>query len=162
MTHQQKLTRIVSLTAMMVFLGGTSAWATQTHGEPEGLYVHQAAHIFFIVVMGLLIYWLRQRNLVEQKAWRYIQYSAMLFILWNIDTFAVHFLDEQVHLIKTRKLDIWHMQIDTAEGFAYLGRIYFLAKLDHLLCVPALLFLYLGLKRLYHKTPSSTKETPTP
>lgn len=131
-------------------------WATQTHGEPEGLFVHQVAHIFFIFSMGLLIYWLRRRNLVAQKAWSYIQYSAMLFILWNIDTFAVHLLDEQVDLIRISQLDAWHLQIDTAARYGHLGFIYYIAKLDHLLCVPALLCLYLGLKRLYYESLSTT------
>ena len=162
MIFRRNIIRIIGLTAIAAFIGTTRAWATQTHGEPEGLYVHQAAHVFFIFAMGLLIYWLRRRKLVREKAWRYIQYSALLFILWNIDTFAVHFLDEQVDLIRTRKLDTWHTQIDTAEGHAWLGRIYYLAKLDHLLCVPALLYLYLGLKRLHHKIPSSTQEARMP
>lgn len=162
MIFQRNIIRIIGLTAIMAIMGTTHAWATQTHGEPEGLYVHQAAHLFFIFAMGLLIYWLRQRKLVREKAWRYIQYSALLFILWNIDTFAVHFLDEQVDLIQTQKIDTWHMQIDTDESRAWLVQIYYLAKLDHLLCVPALLFLYLGLKRLHHKIPSQSQEEPTP
>ncbi len=147
--------RIVGLIFVMLLAGTTPVWATQTHGEPEGLFVHQLAHIFFIFSMGLLIYWLRRRNLVEQKGWRYIQYSAMLFILWNIDTFGVHLLDEQVDLIRIRQLDAWHLQIDTAARYGHLGLIYYLAKLDHLLCVPALLCLYLGLKRLYYENPST-------
>ncbi len=162
MTFQRNIIRIIGLTAITAFVHTTPAWATQTHGEPEGLYAHQAAHVFFIFAMGLLIYWLRQRKLVREKAWRYIQYSAVLFILWNINTFGVHFLDEQVDLIRTRKLDTWHMQIDTAEGRGWLGQIYYLAKLDHLLCVPALLYLYLGLKRLHDKIPSPNQGAPTP
>ena len=149
---------IAVLSIFISFIGETPAWATQTHGEPEGLFVHQLAHLFFIFSMGLLIYWLQQRQLSKEKAWRYIQYSALLFILWNIDTFAVHFLDEQVDIIRTKLLDIWHLQIDTAEGYEHLGFIYYIAKLDHLLCVPALLFLYLGLKRLYRETLSPTEK----
>ncbi len=162
MTGYLKYPLFTGLVVLTILLAAGPAWATQTHGEPEGLYAHQMAHLFFIFAMGLLIYWLRRRHLVKEKAWRYIQYSAMLLILWNIDTFAVHFLDEQIDLIRTGTLDTWHMRIETAEGHAYLGPIYYLAKLDHLLCVPALLFLYLGLKRLYHKIPSATKEATTP
>ena len=147
--------RIVGFIIVMMLAGATPGWATQTHGEPEGLFVHQMAHLFFVFSMGLLIYWLRQRNLVQQKGWRYIQYSALLFILWNIDTFGVHLLDEQVDLIQIRQLDAWHLQIDTAARYRHLGFIYYIAKLDHLLCVPALLCLYLGLKRLYYDSQST-------
>ena len=153
--------RIVGFIFMMLLAGATPVWATQTHGEPEGLFVHQVAHLFFIFSMGLLIYWLRQRNLVKLKAWRYIQYSALLFILWNIDTFCVHLLDEQVDLIRIQRLDDWHLQIDTAARYRYLSFIYYIAKLDHLLCVPALLCLYLGLKRLYSEDQSTATKVPS-
>ncbi len=156
MTSQWNRLYIVGLIIAMSLAGATPVWATQTHGEPEGLVVHQFSHLFFIFSMGLLIYWLRQRNLVKQKAWRYIQYSAMLFILWNIDTFGVHLLDEQVDLIRIRQLDDWRMQIDTAARYGHLGIIYYIGKLDHLLCVPALFCLYLGLKRLYCHEGQST------
>jgi hypothetical protein len=149
--------RIVGCIFVMLLAGATPAWATQTHGEPEGLFVHQMSHLFFIFSMGLLIYWLRQRELVRQKGWRYIQYSALLFILWNIDTFGVHLLDEQGDLIRIQRLDDWHLQIDTAARHRSLGFIYYIAKLDHLLCVPALFYLYLGLKRLYYSEGQSTE-----
>ena len=83
---------------MLVFAGlvlsvgaPTLALATQTHGEPEGLVVHQITHLVFIFSMGTLIFWLRKRKLVVETGWRYIQYAALLFILWNLDAFAVHF-----------------------------------------------------------------------
>ncbi len=158
MTNKHHISLITAITTLLLLAGAAPSWATQTHGEPEGLYVHQLAHLFFIFSMGLLIYWLRQRRLVRQKAWRYIQYGAMLFIVWNINTFGVHFLDEQVHLIQINQLDTWHLRIDTAQGQKYLGMIYYLAKLDHLLCVPALLCLYLGLRRLHHEPAPRSKE----
>lgn len=157
MTSQRKSISIVGLIFVMLLAGATPVWATQTHGEPEGLVVHQLSHLFFIFSMGLLIYWLRQRELVKQKAWRYIQYGALLFIFWNLDTFGVHLLDEQVDLIRIQQLDDLHLQIDTAAWYRYLGVIYYIARLDHLLCVPALFCLYLGLKRLYYCEGKSTE-----
>ncbi|MGD8703124.1 MAG: hypothetical protein PVH26_11870, partial [Desulfosarcina sp.] len=70
--------------------------ATQGHAGIEGVWVHQFAHLFFLFSMLLLIYWLRQAGLVKLLAWRYIQYAALFFILWNMDTMLVHFLDEQI------------------------------------------------------------------
>jgi hypothetical protein len=157
MIRLRKRTCITGVILALLLAAATPVWATQTHGEPEGLVVHQLAHLFFIFSMGLLIYWLRQRNLVKLKAWRYIQYSAMLFILWNIDTFTVHLLDEQVGLMRIQRLDTWHLQIDTEARHRLLAYIYYITKLDHLLCVPALLCLYLGLRRLYHENRSAVK-----
>lgn len=56
-----------------------NAGATQVHGGPEGLYVHQIAHFFFMFSMAILIYWLRERRLVQEKGWRFVQYAAFFF-----------------------------------------------------------------------------------
>jgi hypothetical protein len=145
-----------------VIAGLTAAWtawgpvplalATQGHGAPEGLYVHQFAHTFFLISMGILIFWLRQRRLVRRTGWRYIQYAALCFILWNVATILLHFLEEQTTLLAITRIGAWRMAISTPEGYRGLVGLYYAAKLDHLLCVPALLFLYFGLKRLLHQT----------
>ncbi len=129
------------------------ALATQAHSAPEGLYAHQLAHIFFIVSMGVLIYWLRARQLVKMVGWRHIQYAALFFILWNMDAFCVHLLEEQIALVEVQRLDGWQIRISTSPNAGRpIGWLYYAAKLDHLLCVPALLFLYSGLKRLLKET----------
>jgi hypothetical protein len=125
-----------------------SAFATQGHTQPEGLYAHQMAHVFFMFSMGLLMYWLRKRGLVQEIGWRYIQFASFFFILWNADAFLVHFIEEQTEALNIVRLNPWHLHIQAAEGFGWLVYVYYVAKLDHLLCVPALFFLYIGLKRL--------------
>lgn len=134
--------------AAAFFLPAPAAWATQGHGGPEGLYVHQMAHLFFLAGMGLLIFWLRRRRLVASPGWRFIQYACLLFMLWNADAFAVHWLEEQTQLISISRISEWRLLIQTRPGFEWLGAVYYIVKLDHLLCVPALFFLYRGLKRL--------------
>jgi hypothetical protein len=137
------------------------ALATQTHGQPEGLYVHQIAHLFFIISMGILEFWLRQRNLVREPGWKYIQLSAVLFILWNANAFAVHFLEEQVNFLKVSTVDQWHITISVAGGSKGVALLYYILKLDHLLCVPAMISLYLGLKSLLKDT-ENIKEPSNP
>ncbi|MGD9275076.1 MAG: hypothetical protein PVI65_11945 [Desulfobacterales bacterium] len=122
--------------------------ATQGHTQPEGLYAHQMAHVFFMFSMGLLMYWLRKRGLVKAPGWRFIQFASLFFILWNADAFLVHFIEEQTEVLNIVRLTPWHLHIQAAEGFGWLVYVYYVAKLDHLLCVPALFFLYIGLKRL--------------
>jgi hypothetical protein len=133
------------------------AFATQAHSAPEGLYAHQLAHIFFIISMGVLIYWLRARRLVQSAGWRYIQYSALFFILWNVDAFIVHLLEEQLAVIDIQRINLWQINITAPNHSKTLVWLYYFAKFDHLLCVPALLFLYFGLRRLI-----KTTETPPP
>ena len=132
----------------LVILAPNSALATQGHGGIEGVYAHQIAHLFFIISMGGLIYWLRQRGLVREKGWRMIQLSAFFFILWNLDAFLVHLLDDQLKIIQVKRIGLWKIQLMDLYDSHALKRLYYVAKLDHLLCVPAIVFLYLGLKRL--------------
>jgi hypothetical protein len=128
--------------------------ATQGHSGVEGVHVHQLAHLFFIFSMGTFIYWIRKRGLVHEKGWRYLQYSAFFFILWNIDTFAVHLLDEQVNAVVVSRVIPFHIRISTIEGFEWLSLFYYLAKLDHLFCVPAMILLYLALRNLLRESPT--------
>ena len=130
----------------------TVAGATQGHGGGEGLYVHQLSHIFFCISMGILIYWLKTRNLTREPGWRYIGISALLFLLWSVDAFTVHLLDEQFLLIRTQTLEGGRLYVETGDGLKWMGPVYYLAKLDHLLCVPAMIFLYVGLRRLMTET----------
>ncbi len=138
------------------------AFATQAHGAPEGLYAHQLAHIFFIISMGVLIYWLRERQLVQTVGWRYIQYAALFFILWSLDAFSVHLLEEQISVIDVMRIDQWKISITASRGSDAAIWLYYAAKLDHLLCVPAMLFLYFGLKRLLREAEVKGPEVSAP
>lgn len=121
--------------------------ATQAHGAPEGIYAHQLAHLFFMFSMVIFIYWLRQRKLVVNPGWRYIQYAAFFLILWNFNVLVVHFLDEQVMMVTVEKINDWQIQVRSPIGW-WLELVYYIAKMDHLLCVPALVLLLFGLKKL--------------
>ena len=150
-----KFVRILWFQTVLVLLLTSlphSAGATQAHGAPEGLYVHQFSHLFFIFAMAILIYWLRSRGLVRQTGWRYLQYAALFFILWSVDAFLVHLLDEQFKLVAVTRTGPWQLRLDTPAGLGFLAPLYYLLKLDHLVCVPGLFFLYLGLRRLSLET----------
>lgn len=138
----------ISIIALMLIAAAPPVQATQVHGPPEGLYAHQFSHLFFIFAMGILIYWLRSRGLVRHTGWRHLQYAAVFFIAWSIDAFIVHFMDEQMLWIRIDPIGTWRLKLDTPAGLGWLIEIYYLMKLDHLLCVPGLVFLYTGLRRL--------------
>lgn len=159
------MTRLFRLSALAVaagWLAPAAALAVQEHGAPEGLYAHQFAHLFFLASMGLLIYWLRQRQLVKQAGWRYIQYAAFFFILWNIDAFTAHLLDEELAVVDVQRVTAWTVRIDSGDLPQALGWLYYAAKLDHLLSVPALLFLYFGLRRLLKEAEAKNHEAGPP
>jgi len=145
-----------------VFFSAVPVLATQTHGQPEGLYVHQFGHLFFIFSLGVLEFWLRNRNLTKEPGWLYIQFAAVLLLLWNVDAFLVHFLGEQTALLHIEKIDPWHIKITSAGGWTSIAVLYYIGKLDHLLCVPAMFCLLLGLKRLAKDTAKANPGTGSP
>jgi hypothetical protein len=122
--------------------------ATQAHSDPEGVVIHQFSHVFFIFSMGILIYWLRNRKLSMAPGWREIKIAAVFLILWSADAFVAHLLDEQLQWVVTSRINSWTRHVETTRGGAALAWFYYIAKLDHLLCVPGLFFLYRGLARL--------------
>ncbi|BBO92300.1 hypothetical protein [Desulfosarcina ovata] len=132
--------------------------ATQAHAGIEGVWVHQFAHVFFLFSMGLLIFWLRQAELVKLPGWRYIQYAALFFILWNLDAILVHLLDEQILAVTVNTIGPWHIRINAAAGRDWLATVYYLAKLDHLLCVPAMVCLMLGLRHMLQENRRSQSD----
>jgi hypothetical protein len=120
-----------------------TALALQPHGPPEGLYVHQMAHILFAGAMMFLLYYLRKERL---PGLRWFTWSGILFILWNLNAMVGHavevyleaqdFLGESAHL--SRRLIM----------SGPVAWTYYLAKLDHLILVAAFIFLYFGLQAL--------------
>jgi len=147
--------KVLVFTALLLSVAG-KAGATQVHAGPEALLAHQIAHVFFIVSMGILIYWLRRWKLVEQSGWRLVQYSALFYILWNVDAIVVHYLDGRGDLFQTINAGTWHGSIQLSPDLGLLGVIYYFGKMDHLLSLPAVILLYAGLRQLLkdnEKTP---------
>ncbi|WP_143338933.1 hypothetical protein [Desulfonauticus submarinus] len=119
--------------------------ATQVHSHPEGLYVHQLAHFFFILSMVTLIYWLKKRNLYREKGWRYLKYSALCFIIWNIDAILAHYLENQNFFI-IKNAGSLEAVLVSLPGYELHTLIFYFAKMDHIFCVPGILFLYFALR----------------
>ncbi len=140
-----------AFTAAAVFLLciiSDTAYATQLHARAEGIITHQFGHLFFLFSMVALIFTITGKDLGRQKGWRLIQYAAFFFILWNLDAMAAHFLDNQIDAVKTYPVSFAWMKIVTRNDSSLLAWFYYALKLDHLLCVPAMIFLYKGISRL--------------
>lgn len=139
------------LMTLTVFPG--NAWAVQSHGAPEGLYVHQLAHIFYTVALCYLIWGIRQ-SAFRSQGWRYLQVFCVLMILWNVVAFTGHSLAEYIdndHFIH----DEGYLTTRLQGPFTSIKFWYYFTKLDHLFSVPSLYFLYLGMRGIYR---SSCKE----
>jgi hypothetical protein len=126
-----------------------SSWGFQSHGAPEGLVVHQLAHLFFVVGLSTLVYWLQKNKLVRERGWRFIQIACILLILWNMDTIFGHWVEERVPsdaLIGEPDL-FQRLSLDVSPWSIY----YYFLKMDHLISVPGIIFLFLGIRKLYRR-----------
>ncbi len=130
---------------LLVLLGAAPAMAVQTHGPPEGYYVHQMAHLFFAGALAFLLYLLQVRPVGTGRAWSYFRLSLFFFLLWNIWTFAAHWLADLLPseaLVTTGSL--WDHRFSAQLSVTNL--LYYITRFDHLLCVPGIWFLLQSLK----------------
>lgn len=133
------------------------SYALQTHGGIEGLYAHQGAHVFFMLSMIIFALRIYKSNLTHKKSWRYLSWGVWLLCLWNLWAFTGHVLalyisNDQITTVESLK---------TPQLMVYTWRdaMYYILKMDHFLCVPAVLFLYLGLRKmLANSTLENTSE----
>jgi len=137
-----------SISIILFFVLGPveQAFALQTHGGPEGLYAHQLAHLFFIVGMGSFAYRIHRSWLPKQHGWKYFVIGGMLFMAWNLWAFTGHFItllvpEKNFILPEGRLVPLLHIT-------SWKERLYYVLSMDHLLCVPALICFYFGLRRI--------------
>jgi hypothetical protein len=139
---------LISLIPVWLLVLPAPAFAIQLHTGNAGIIAHQIGHLFFLFAMVALMFTINSQGLIRQKGWRQIQYGALFFIFWNLDTLVAHFLDNQIEVVRIETLSISKMAIVTQSDSQLLAVIYYFLKMDHLWCVPAMIFLFMGLDNL--------------
>ncbi len=125
------------LTLFFITIHPGPALALQSHGPVEGLYVHQAAHVFFAFSMALFAIRIRYSAIMNPKATKFISTGAILLIVWNIWAFYGHILEvfitpEQIVLPESgERMPPYFYATDWQDI------IYYILKMDHIICVPA-------------------------
>ncbi|HFQ90327.1 MAG TPA: hypothetical protein ENK27_09670 [Desulfobulbus sp.] len=132
---------------LLLFGIATPALAIQAHGAPEGLYVHEIGHFLYALAMlGFTFQVIRNSRLAGKPGWRLMSRGALLLFLWNLWALVAHVIDTVIparhFLVDDRGL---HSILVLQSGIDYL---YCLFRMDHLICVPALLLIYLGLRHM--------------
>ena len=139
--------RVMGFCVLISLVMPDAAWALQAHGPPEGIYIHQMAHIFFF---GSLLYLYRDLNYtsIRDGGWRYLRWFCLLMLVWNIVAFIGHAVTYYLapeHIANAGSF--FHSRL---LGPMTGGKtLFYITRFDHLLAVPALFFLYLGLRTLY-------------
>lgn len=127
------------------------ALALQTHGPPEGLYVHQLAHVLFAAALIFLIWQVKYEGLTGLPGFRQLRWACGLFVLWNVVAFLGHWSEELLlpQAFQGQPGEFSRRLIMSR----FAAWIYYVTKLDHLILVPAFFLLWRGLKALLSKTP---------
>ena len=151
MTKMNNSYQIVGVMLVLaVLILPDQAFAVQTHTAPEGLYVHQFAHIFYGAALGYL-FWDLRRNTFNSKGWKLLQVFCVFMILWNIMAFTSHTLAEFIDRGDLTS-QAGYLATQLQGPFTPLKISFYLAKFDHLFSVPALVFLFLSLRTLYRNS----------
>ncbi len=134
----------------LVVSAPTPSLALISHGHPEGLYVHQMAHLLFAGAMFFWIYLVKRDGLLNVPGFRALVWAGLAFILWNLVAFTGHtaevFLSPQA--FQGPSVDLSQRLLMTQPS----AWVYYFTKMDHLILVPAFYFLYRGLKTLVLKS----------
>ncbi len=146
------------MVAAAILFPATPAMAIQSHGAPEGLYVHMIAHVWYCAALLFLLWTLRKRPPGHSAAWRDFRLALIFFLLWNTDAFIVHWLYSR--LPDTAFTGQGLMDYRLVGPLTTARWVYYLGRFDHLLCVPAMFFLVLSLRRLCRETASHPPTKP--
>lgn len=133
---------------VLLLLGQTgNAWALQSHSAPEGIYVHQMAHVLFMGALAYLYWHTRHSPVLVSKGWKYLRLFCILLFCWNLLAFAGH--EAFSHLSPTDFIDKNNWNEQLAAPITFTKALYFITKMDHFLNVPALLALVVSLRTFY-------------
>jgi uncharacterized membrane-anchored protein len=152
-----KLAKLLFFSVCFLWLP-SHAFATQAHGGSEGIIAHQIGHLFFMCAMCAFVYRSRNNKDLKESGWKDIKYFAVLLVLWNLDVIILHFLDEQLSIVSMEILNKSEIIVAATNHSSLLEIFYYIGKLDHLICVPALFFLFTGLKKLLLESETSATE----
>jgi hypothetical protein len=149
---------IQSITLILLFFFGQTenAWALQSHGAPEGIYVHQMAHILFMGALAYLYWHTRRSPVLISKGWKYLQIFCILLFCWNLLACAGHEAFEHLSPADFIDKNSWKEQI--AAPLSFVKVLYFITKMDHFLNVPALIALTISLRIFYLEALEEDKE----
>ena len=149
-------TLLVVLLIIALFTPGEAS-ALQVHGQPEGLHVHQMAHLHYIFALGFF-FWDIRRTAFAGRGWRYLQLFCLLMICWNVIAFVGHFSDLFLDPHALQQTGSY-LQTRLFSPFTLNKVLYFITNLDHLIYVPALFFFFLGLRSFYQSAVTAHEES---
>ncbi|MHB8810125.1 MAG: hypothetical protein ACYC9M_08950 [Desulfobulbaceae bacterium] len=165
MQQRQVLSKtVILLGGLLVPLSANPApaYALQTHGALEGLFAHQGAHLFLTVSLLIFLVNIQRSRLKADKAWRLLFWGTFLLALWNIWAFFGHVAE--IFTPEAVFVRLPGQQIPSLLVKSWREVAFYVFKMDHLLCLPALLLYYRGLTKIqatFHENGIHRKREPS-
>lgn len=132
---------------LLIFGTAENTWALQSHGAPEGIYVHQMAHLLFTGALIYLYWHTRTTPVIASRGWKYLQVFCGFLIFWNLLAFTGHEAFEKLAPDDFIDKGSWKEQL--AGPVSFIKVLYYITKMDHFLNVPALFALVVSLRTFY-------------
>ena len=139
--------RVLQVVAALAAASARPVLAAPTRVDPAEIVVTPYAHLFFIAALCILIYRLIKQNLARSPGWCEIKYAAVFFVLWSGAVLTASLLDGPLGWVVASRMELT-LHVEASGGFAPLAWLYAIISRDHLLLVPAMVFLYRGISRL--------------
>ena len=151
---KQRSLQVLTINLLLALLSASPALAIQSHGPPEGLYVHLFGHILYGLAMVGFALRIRISRLAKDMAWRFMAVGALLLACWNAWAIFAHIVAKNIpagHFLLNEQGIRTALVMDTPVAW-----FYYLLKMDHLICVPALVLIYLALRKMNSRASSTT------
>ncbi len=148
MAGRKRLNRVLGGAVLLWGLWPLDALAVQAHEGYENLITHQLGHL--LLAAGLVFLLVQMRRLptaATHPGWRAFFFFLVTLLFWDLLTFVGHWLDltrEEGQFLRDGDRILAFRPRSTTDF------LFYFSKLDHLLLVPALVFLYLALRHWRH------------
>jgi len=134
---------IACIATAIVTLSANQALALQPHEGLEGMITHEVGHLFFIVGVVYLLVRSRSRRWIG-PGWKEFKLFLWFVLAWNAVAFAGHWIE--LYIPPEQFIKSGGNTTDfVVTGFADI--LYYVSVLDHLVLLPASIFLLLALRR---------------
>ena len=139
------------LVPLVLLLCPAPALAVQVHGGMEGFLVHVFGHLLFSSSIVFILFFLGRHPFGRGRKWTYFRLSMLFFLAWNLDTLTNHVL-LQAMIDEDVMLKGFFLRHYVSAPLTLAKMAYYLTSFDHVICVPAMLFLALSLRSFCQET----------
>ncbi len=128
----------------LLLLNPRPSLAIPIHGNPQGFFIHQAAHLLVAGAMFFFLYTLKREGLLQFRGFRLLGWASGIFGIWNLEHYVGHW--SEIFLLNPVILGQGLSKRLLMDDFN--TWVYYFTQLDYWILAISFYFLYRGLKAL--------------